>query len=179
MTSQFADMTSLSIFFEVVLFLSSSLVTGPRFMSMSSLVLELWQFSFLRDWPEIWKSEIPPNEFCPVSEDWGELGILNLAQMSLMKCYWMLQNARVTTFTVFELLRKNKTGEGVELPPLPPSPLNQIRVKAVSYFCKKFQIWWIPMEKVYRKHALNTSAIHLLKACVRYFFNKFLFFTKW
>ena len=56
---------------QVVLFLLSSLVTG--FMSISSLVLELWQSSFIRDWPEIRKSEIPPCEFCPISGDWGEL----------------------------------------------------------------------------------------------------------
>ena len=28
--------------------------------------------------------------------------------MSLMKCYWMLQNAKATAFTVFELLRENQ-----------------------------------------------------------------------
>ena len=32
------------VFFDVVLFFLSSLVTGPSFMSISSLVLELWQF---------------------------------------------------------------------------------------------------------------------------------------
>ena len=117
MTSQFSDMTSSSIFFDVVLFLLSSLVTGPSFMSISSLVLELWQFSFIRDWPEIRKSEIPPSEFCPISGDWGKLGIPNLARMSLMKCYWMLQNARVTAFTVSKLLRENQ--QGVKLPPHP------------------------------------------------------------
>ena len=61
----------LSNFFDVVLFLLSSLVTDPSFMSISSLVLELWQFSFIRNWPEIRKSEIPTSEFCPVSADWG------------------------------------------------------------------------------------------------------------
>ena len=71
MTSQFADMTSSSIFFDVVLFFLSSLVTGPNFMSISSLVLELWQFSFVRDWPEIRRLEIPPPEFFPISGDWG------------------------------------------------------------------------------------------------------------
>ena len=70
------------IFFDVVLFLLSSLVTDPSFMLISSLVLELWQFSFIRDWPEIRKSEIPPSEFCPISGDWGELWIPNLARMS-------------------------------------------------------------------------------------------------
>ena len=39
-------------FFDAVLFLLSSLVTVPSFMSISSLVLELWQFSFIRN-PEI------------------------------------------------------------------------------------------------------------------------------
>ena len=34
------------IFFDVALFLLSSLVTGPSFMTISSLVLELWKFSF-------------------------------------------------------------------------------------------------------------------------------------
>ena len=104
MTSQFSDMTSTSNFFDVVLFLLSSLVTGPSFMLISSLVLELWQFSFIRDWPEIWKSEIPPSEFCPISGDWVKLWIPNLTRMSLIECYWMLQISRVTAFTVFELL---------------------------------------------------------------------------
>ena len=40
--------------------------------------------------------------------DWGELGIPNLAQMFLIKCYWMLQNVRVRVFTVTELLRENQ-----------------------------------------------------------------------
>ena len=46
--------------------------------------------------------------------------------MSLMKCYWMLKNIRVTAFTVSEFLRENQqegvgVEEGVKLP--------QIRVK--------------------------------------------------
>ena len=107
MKSKFPDMTSTSNFFDIVLFLLSSLVTGPSFVSTSSLVLELWQFSFRRDWPEIWKSEIPLSEFCPISGDWGELWIPNLTWLSLIEeCNWMLQNSRVTAFTVFELLRE-------------------------------------------------------------------------
>ena len=58
-------------FFCVVLFLLSSLVTGPSFMLMSPLVLELWQFSFIRDWLEIRKSEKSPSVFCLISGDWG------------------------------------------------------------------------------------------------------------
>ena len=90
-------------------------------MSMSSLVLELQQFSFIRDWPEIRKLEILPSEFCLICGDWDELGIRNLARSFLTKCYWMLENARV--FTVREILREKQQG-GVKLPP----PPTQIRV---------------------------------------------------
>ena len=143
MTSQFSDMTSSSIFFDVVLFLLSSLVTGPSFMSISSLVLELWQFSFIRDWPEIWKSEIPPSEFCPISGDWGKLEIPNLARMFLMKCYWMLKNARVTAFTVSELLRENQQagmgGAGVKSSP--PSPRLGLSRSVTSEATREFTLW--------------------------------------
>ena len=44
MASQFADMKSSSTLFDAILLLLSSLVTGPGFMSISSLVLELRQF---------------------------------------------------------------------------------------------------------------------------------------
>ena len=91
------------LFFELVLFLLSSLVTVPSFTSISSLVLELWQFSFIRVWQKIWKLEIHPSECCPISGEWGELEMPNLAQMFLMKCYWMLQNVMVTVFTLSEL----------------------------------------------------------------------------
>ena len=117
MTSQFSDMTSTSDFFDVVLFLLSSLVTGPSFMSISLLVLKPWQFSFIRDWPEIWKSEILPSELCQISGDWGELWIPNLAGMSLTEYYSKLQNSRVTVFTAFELLRENQLRGQVKLPP--------------------------------------------------------------
>ena len=94
-------------FFDVLLCHLSSLVTGLSFMSKSSLVLKLWQFSFRRNWPKIRKSEILLSEFCLISRDWRELGIPNLARMSQMKCYWMLQNARVTAIAFSELFREN------------------------------------------------------------------------
>ena len=74
-------------FFDIVLFLLSVLVTGSNSMSISSLVLELWKFSFIRDLPEILKLEILLSEFCQISGNWSELRIPNLAQTSLMKCY--------------------------------------------------------------------------------------------
>ena len=85
-TSQFSDMTSSSNFFWSCLFLLITLVTSPIFMSTLSLVLESWQFPVIRDWREIRKSEIPPSEFYPISRDWDELGITDLARMSLIKC---------------------------------------------------------------------------------------------
>ena len=42
---------------------------------------------FIRNWPEIRKSEIPPSRFCPISINCGKLRISNLVRMSLEK--WM------------------------------------------------------------------------------------------
>ena len=138
MTSQFSDMTSPSYFFEVVLFLLPSLVTGSSFMSISSLVLELWQFPFIRDWPEIRKSEISPSELCQVSGDLDKLGIPNLVRTSLIKRYWMLQNAKVTAFTNSELLTENQQwgGGGVKLHQ-PHPPTLGLRYANLLYFSIK------------------------------------------
>ena len=46
-------------FLFIAMIFLSSLVSGPSFMSISLLVLELWQFSFLKDWPEIQELDIP------------------------------------------------------------------------------------------------------------------------
>ena len=101
-----------SIFFDVIVFLLSNLVTGSSSIKMSLLVLELLDFSFIRDWPEIQKPEIPPSEPCQTYGDWFKLGIPNKSKMFLMKCYCMLQNARVVAFTVFALLKTNQQGGG-------------------------------------------------------------------
>ena len=50
--------SSLNVY-DDTLFLLKSLITGPSFMPISSLVLELWQFSFIRDWPDIQNLEYP------------------------------------------------------------------------------------------------------------------------
>ena len=123
-TSQFVDMTSPSNCFDIVLFLLSNFVTGPSFMLISSLVLELWQFSFIGDFTEIWKPEIPPSEFWPMSGDWGKLGIPQLVGMCIMQCYWILKNARVTVFIVSEFLREKQQGSKITL--------TQIRVKTLT-----------------------------------------------
>ena len=116
-------MTSSSNISDGVLFLLSSLVTSPSFMSKSALVLESWQFSFIGYWQEIGKPEVPASGFCRIFGDWFKLGIPNLARMSLIRCYGMLLNARVTAFTVSELLRENKHGRR-KITPVP----SQIKV---------------------------------------------------
>ena len=55
------------------------------------------------------------SRFCPKSGEWGELGLLNLTQASLIKRYWMLQKATVTAFTLSELLRENHKGMGIKI----------------------------------------------------------------
>ena len=70
-----------------------------------------------------------------MSGDCSKYGISNLAQTSPIKCYWMLQNTRVTTFTVAELLRENhQEGEGGRGGKITPT---QIRVKL-----RKLQWFW-------------------------------------
>ena len=102
-------------FFGVLLILLSSVITGPSFMSILSMVLELWQFSFTRNWPETQK--IPP--VWVLLNIWVDLGIPTLAQMSLIKCQCLLQIGRVTTLTISELIRVTQhrtTGGGDKLP---------------------------------------------------------------
>ena len=101
LTSPFPNMTSSSFFFDVALFLLSSVVTGPSFMSVSWLVLELWQFLHIRYWPEFWELEIPLSEFCSISRDGGKLETPHLAWVSLMKSNWILQNCEDFSFDVF------------------------------------------------------------------------------
>ena len=95
-------------------------------MSLSWLVLELWQFSFIKKWPEIRKSKIPLSGFYLSgfylrSGEWYKSGKPNLAwTFVIINYYSMLQNPRVAAFTFSELLRENK--QGYNYPLLPPSP---------------------------------------------------------
>ena len=90
---------------------------GPRFRfhvniitcsGVMAVFLRDWKKD-IGDWKEIRKSEIPPFEFCAISGDWAELGIPYFARISLIKCSWMPQNARITVLTVSELLREMVT----------------------------------------------------------------------
>ena len=126
MTSYFSDMTSWSNFFDVVWFsCQASLVTGPSFMSLSSLVLVLWQF---------WNSKIGNTPVWVFPNIWT-LGQIRNTKFGINVSNKMLLNAafaRVTPCTVSELLRKNQQG-GVKLLP----SLTQIRVNDVLLAIKK------------------------------------------
>ena len=142
MTSQFSNMMLSSNVIHVVLFLLSSLVICPSFMSISSLVQKLWQFLFIKNWPEIRKSEIPPSEFCP---RWlrrvknTKLGtnvsieiLLNAAKCQGCSFYhfWVIKG-KLTE----EKGGGGEGGRGVKLPLHPPT---QIRVKKCMKFWEMF-----------------------------------------
>ena len=94
-------------FFDVALFLLSRLVTGPRFMTISALTLELWQFSFIKDWPEIRNRKYP---VCVFPNIW-RLGLVRDTKFGMNvsnKILLNTANARVTAFTVSKLLRENQ-----------------------------------------------------------------------
>ena len=68
----------------VTTFVYNGLIRNPDIGNTSVLVL-----------PKIWRLELVRD-----TNFWSD--------MSLMKCYWMLENARVTAFTVSELLGENQ-----------------------------------------------------------------------
>ena len=89
----------------------SSVVTGPNFISISLLVLELWQLSFTGNWPEIWKMEISPPEFCQISGERDQLRLPYLAGMSLKnvtECYKMPELQRLVFLSCWR--RTNRGG---------------------------------------------------------------------
>ena len=103
--------------------LLSSLGTGPSFISISLLVLELWKFSFIWDLPEIRKLEIPPSEFCSISGDWCKLGI------------------QIWHGVVSYQWKPTVKGE-VKLLPLPHPSRLEINMKHEVYFVSLEQHWF-------------------------------------
>ena len=111
MASQFADMTPLS-FFSCCFVSLVKFSYWSKFRLNITLVLEFWQFTFIWDWPEIQKSEIPPSEFCPISRDWDELGIPNLAKISLIMSRMLLNVAKYQGYSSYRfwVIKGNPTG---------------------------------------------------------------------
>ena len=56
-------------------------------MSISSLPLELWQFSFIRDLTRNPEIEDPCLNFCLKTQDWSKLEKLNLVLVFVISCY--------------------------------------------------------------------------------------------
>ena len=95
-------------FFDIVLFLLSVLVNWSKFhvnIITDSGIMTIFFYKGLTRNPEIGNTSV-----WVLPNIWGKLWIPNLAWMSLIECYWMLQNSRVIAFTVFELLRENQLG---------------------------------------------------------------------
>ena len=115
MTSQFTNMTHRHFLHCRVSILRFSywskfhvnIITGSR----------VFQISFIKDWSEIRKSEISRSEFYPISGDGGELGKPDSAQMSLMKCHWMLQKCQGYSFYHFWAIKEKSTGDKTTHPP--------------------------------------------------------------
>ena len=130
LTSQFFDMRWWSKFFDVLLLLWSILVTGPSFMSISSLDLELWQFLFIRDWQEI-----------AVLPSIWRLGRVRNTKFGTNVSNKMLLNAATCkgySFYHFLVIKGKPTGAGVKLTPFP----TQSRVNLLFSFLFRRQIAW-------------------------------------
>ena len=75
-------------------------------MTMASF-FSTWK-SLLGILPELRKLKRFQSNFCLISEDLRNLGILDLVLVSVMSSYWMLQSGKLTAFTVSELFRDNQ-----------------------------------------------------------------------
>ena len=118
MTSQFSDMTSSPKIFNVALFLLSSLVTDPSFMSTSWLVLELWQLSFfIRDWPE--NPEIGKTPVWVLPNIWRLKQVRNTKFGTKVSNKMLLNAAKCQgyNFYCFWVIKGKPTGERGKIPP--------------------------------------------------------------
>ena len=113
--SQFSDMTSSSKFFDVVLFLLWSLITGLSFMSIPSLVVELWQFSFIRDW----NTEIENTPLWVLPNIWrlGQVGDSKFGTKVSNKILLNAAKCQGCSFHVFWVIKAKRTGGSKITPP--------------------------------------------------------------
>ena len=102
--------------FETFVLLLSSLVSGPNFLSISLVVLEIRKLLFIKNFTRNSEAKL---QLC----HWSKWRKPNLAWMSLIKSCSVLKNTRFTAFTVFELLREKQRERGGKI-----TPITQIRV---------------------------------------------------
>ena len=112
-------MTSSSNFFDIVLFLLSSLVAGPSCWCQYHHWFWVYDNSCIRDWPEIWKLKILPPEFCPISWDWGELGIPYFGTYVSNKMLLNAAKCHGYSFSCLWFIKGKPTGVKLRLLPRP------------------------------------------------------------
>ena len=110
MTSYLSDMTSSPIFFWRCCISLVNFSYWSKFhvniIPVFFRVMIIFFYKGLTRNPEIRNTPV-----CVLPNIWRlrELGIPNLVLLFLIKCYWMLQKARVIHFNVSELLRENQS----------------------------------------------------------------------
>ena len=168
MTSHFANITSSSsspsfffrcyfvflVKFTYWLKFHVNIITGSGVMT----------FYFIRDWPEIRKLEIPPSEFCPISGDWGGLRIQNLARTTLIKCYWILKNNKITAFIVSEKLRENQQREGKGESKI--TPQIQIMVKLWPYAITRSIVFFRVTIRHFKDEKISLIKLHVMTTTI-------------
>ena len=139
LASLFVDTTSSSIFFDVVLILLWSLVIDSNFMLVSLLVLELWQFSLIRDWleipeiantpiwvlPNIWRLRRVRDTKFGTNVSNGMLLNAGKCQDYSLYCYWVI------------------SGKPAGVRQITPFSPTQIKIKAFNCFAKRsiLDVW--------------------------------------
>ena len=95
----------------VVLFLLTSIATGPGFMLISSLVVKLWQFLFIKDWPEIQKSKITPSVWLNI---WRLLRASNTKFGANVSNKMLLNDAKCQGYSFYRFwaIKEKPTGRG-------------------------------------------------------------------
>ena len=95
--------------------------------------------------------------------------------MSLMKYYLMLQNARVTAFTISDLLRENQKGRGKMNPPSLTLGLRTIfvvysfTVFRVQKYCFLAYIWTITDKSWFFSVCSNKNSLSFMKKSIPWF----------
>ena len=114
-------------------------------MSISSLVLELWKCPFIKDWPEIWKSEKPSSDFCPISADWwGEWRVPNFGTNFSNKMLLNSPKRRAYSFSGSWVIKgKSTMGKVTPSPNLPRLGLRDIQRSMSMLLDTRFHIWLI------------------------------------
>ena len=139
MTPQFTDMMLLSYFFDVVLFLLSSLVTGPSLMSISLLILKLWKFFFYKRLNRNLEIGLTPFSFLANIWKQERFRDTNFGTNVSNKKFLDRTKCQGYSFYCFWVIKKNSTGDrgggGIKLSHPRPSLLR------LNIFCKEYNLF--------------------------------------